>query len=101
VQNLNPLILPTLAKIGSSFFKKGKRMASFTIWHWLVIFFIIAIPAVLIVAVLWWAMRMSKKPSTSPVTVESRLEELFRLRSKDLISLAEYEQQRAAILNNI
>jgi hypothetical protein len=64
-------------------------------------FFIIAIPAVLIVAVLWWAMRMSKKPSTSPVTVESRLEELFRLRSKDLISLAEYEQQRAAILNNI
>jgi predicted MFS family arabinose efflux permease len=76
-------------------------MASFTIWHWLVIFFIIAIPAALIVAVLWWAMRMSKKTAVQPVTVEARLEELFRLRSKDLISLAEYEQQRAAILNGI
>jgi hypothetical protein len=53
------------------------------------------------VAILWWAIRMSKKSATLPVTVESRLEELFRLRSKDLISLAEYEQQRAAILNGI
>jgi hypothetical protein len=46
-------------------------------------------------------MRMSKKSSTPPATVESRLEELFRLRSKGLISLAEYEQQRVAILENI
>jgi predicted MFS family arabinose efflux permease len=76
-------------------------MASFTIWHWVVVFFVIGIPAALIVAILWWAIRMSKKSATLPVTVESRLEELFRLRSKDLISLAEYEQQRAAILNGI
>lgn len=76
-------------------------MGSFSMWHWLVVFFVIGIPAALIVAVLWWAMRMSKKSATPPATVESRLEELFRLRSKGLISLAEYEQQRAAILNNI
>jgi predicted MFS family arabinose efflux permease len=76
-------------------------MASFSIWHWLVVFFVIGIPAALIAATLWWAMRMSKKSATPPVTAESRLEELFRLRSKGLISLAEYEQQRAVILNNI
>jgi predicted MFS family arabinose efflux permease len=76
-------------------------MASFTIWHWLVVFFVIGIPTALIVAVLWWAMRMSKKTAVPPVTVESRLEELFRLRSKGLISLAEYEQQRNAILNGV
>lgn len=76
-------------------------MASFTALHWVVVFFIIGIPVVLIGATLWWAMRLSKKTVVPPVTAESRLEELFRLRSKDLISLAEYEQQRAAILDNI
>jgi predicted MFS family arabinose efflux permease len=76
-------------------------MGAFSIWHWLIIFFAIGIPAALVGAILWWAMRMSKKSSTPPATVESRLEELFRLRSKGLISLAEYEQQRVAILENI
>jgi Zn-dependent membrane protease YugP len=76
-------------------------MGAFSIWHWLIIFILIAIPAALIVGVLWWAMRMSKKSVVPPVSAEARLEELFQLRSKGLISLAEYEQQRTAILTGI
>jgi uncharacterized membrane protein len=76
-------------------------MGAFSIWHWLIIFILIAIPAALIVGVLWWAMRMSKKSAVPTVTAEARLEELFQLRSKGLISLAEYEQQRTAILNGV
>jgi hypothetical protein len=76
-------------------------MASFTVWHWVVVFFAIGIPSALVGATLWWAIRISKKTAVPPVTVESRLEELFRLRSKGLISLAEYEQQRTAILNGV
>jgi uncharacterized membrane protein len=76
-------------------------MAAFSVWHWLIVFLIIGIPAALIAAVLWWAMRMSKKAVVPPVSAEARLEELFQLRSKGLISLAEYEQQRTAILTGI
>lgn len=76
-------------------------MGAFSVWHWLIVFILIAIPTALIVGVLWWAMRMSKKSVVAPVTAEARLEELFRLRSKGLITLAEYEQQRNAILTGV
>jgi hypothetical protein len=82
-------------------------MGSFSIWHWLIIFFVIGVPFAVLGVIVWLIIRASKKAAlpairiASALTPEARLEELFRLRSKGLISLAEYEQQRAVILDNI
>lgn len=82
-------------------------MGSFSIWHWLIIFFVIGIPFAVLGVVVWLIIRATRKAAlparriASALTPEARLEELFSLRSKGLISLAEYEQQRAVILDNI
>ncbi len=86
-------------------------MGNFSIWHWLIVFLVIGIPFAILGIIVWFIIRATRKPalpairigstSTSTLAPEARLEELFRLRSKGLISLAEYEQQRTAILDNI
>lgn len=82
-------------------------MGSFSIWHWLIIFFVIGVPFAVLGVIVWLIIRASKKTAlpairiASALTPEARLEELFLLRTKGLISLAEYEQQRAVILDNI
>jgi hypothetical protein len=82
-------------------------MGSFSIWHWLIILFVIGIPFSILGAIVWLIIRATRKSAlpaariASALTPEARLEELFQLRSKGLISLAEYEQQRAAVLDNI
>ncbi len=82
-------------------------MGTFSIWHWLIIFLVIGIPFAILGTVVWLIIRATRKSAlpairiASALTPEARLEELFNLRSKGLISLAEYEQQRTAILNAI
>ena len=88
-------------------------MGSFSIWHWIIVLFILAIP-VGIGLIIWLIVRASKRPPTvtrstvppaipaSPhSSVEARLQELASLRSKGLITDSEYEQQRSAILHDV
>jgi hypothetical protein len=88
-------------------------MGSFSIWHWIIVLVILAIP-VFIGLTIWLIVRASKRPpavarSTVPPAIEgsprssaeARLQELASLRSKELITDAEYEQQRSAILREV
>lgn len=75
-------------------------MSSFSFWHWLILFFVAAIPIAVIAGSAWLIARASKRATPSPLT-EKRLWELSNLKSKGLISIAEYEQQRAAILRTV
>jgi uncharacterized membrane protein len=75
-------------------------MGSFSIWHWVILLLFVALPIAVIAGIVWLIARAAKraKPSSSS---ESRLWELTNLKSKGLISDAEYEQQRAAILRKV
>jgi hypothetical protein len=86
-------------------------MGSFSIWHWIIVLIILSIP-VGTGLVIWLIVRVARKtaaPSRSTVPVsasprlsaEARLQELASLRSKDLITDAEYEQQRSAALSSV
>ena len=88
-------------------------MGSFSIWHWIIVLFILAIP-VAIGLIIWLIARVSKKPSaatrsTAPPAIadsphssaEARLQELASLRAKGLITDSEHEQQRSAILRDV
>ena len=85
-------------------------MGSFSLWHWVVVLVALGVPATIIGLVFWFIARVSRRanaaaPSQAPATprpsTESRLQELDHLMSKDLISHAEYEKQRSAILQDI
>jgi hypothetical protein len=69
-------------------------------WHWMVVFFVIGIPIAVICGLMWFVLRASKGAMPLRPT-ETRLWELTNLKSKGLITDAEYEQQRAAILRKI
>lgn len=75
-------------------------MGSFSIWHWLILLFFIAVPIAVIAGAVWLIARSSKRVAPSAPT-EKRLWELSSLKSKGLITDAEYEQQRAAILRKV
>ncbi|OOX16360.1 hypothetical protein Xazr_14410 [Xanthomonas campestris pv. azadirachtae] len=86
-------------------------MGSFSIWHWIIVLIVLSIP-VGIGLVIWLIVRAARKPavssrSTIPVSAspqpsaEARLQELASLRSKDLITESEYEQQRSAVLRSV
>jgi hypothetical protein len=88
-------------------------MGSFSIWHWIILLFFVAVPAC-IGLVVWLILRAVKKPAPVPESVsppafpaatdssaEARLLELASLRSKGLITDAEFEQGRAAILGRV
>lgn len=86
-------------------------MGSFSIWHWIIVLIIFSIP-VGIGLVIWLIVRAARKPaapsrSTVPASAslqpsaEARLQELASLRSKDLITDSEYEQQRSAVLRSV
>lgn len=88
-------------------------MGGLSIWHWIIVFFILAIP-VAIGLIIWLIFRAPKRPpsttrSTAPPanpafqhpSAEARLQELASLRSKGLITDSEYEQQRSVILRGV
>lgn len=88
-------------------------MGSFSIWHWIVVLFIVGIPGA-IGLIVWLVVRASKRPvapasvaappplpASASSSVESRLQELTDLKDKGLITDTEYEQQRALILHSI
>lgn len=86
-------------------------MGSFGIWHWIILLIILFIP-VGIGLIIWLIVRAVRKPdapsgsmvpaSTSPLPgAEARLQELASLRSKDLITESEYEQQRSSVIRNV
>jgi hypothetical protein len=71
-----------------------------SIWHWIVVLLVIGIPIAVIGGIMWFVVRTSK--GVAPLrSIETRLWELTNLKSKGLITDAEYEQQRAAILRKI
>ncbi|WP_084590702.1 SHOCT domain-containing protein [Arenimonas metalli] len=88
-------------------------MGSFSIWHWIILLVILSIP-VFIGLVIWLVIRATRKPAAGSVSTtlpaissvehsptEARLLELRSLRSKGLITDAEFEQQRSAILRSV
>jgi hypothetical protein len=86
-------------------------MGGFSLWHWIIVLFILVIPAT-IIGLIWLSVRALKRPVTqasasAPITqspapaVEFRLQELANLKSKGLITDSEYEQQRLTILRAV
>lgn len=95
-------------------FVKGGGMGGLSLWHWIIVFVVLGIPAAFVGLIIWMIVRVRRRPAaTSIPTVsqpgssavrsptEARLQELAGLRSKGLISDFEYEQQRAAILSSV
>ncbi|MCC5091624.1 MULTISPECIES: hypothetical protein [Xanthomonas] len=83
-------------------------MGSFSIWHWLIVLVFFGIIAAVISAIVWLAKRASRKPGASAAgttaalkTTESRLAELDRLKSQQLITDAEYTKRRTRILSDL
>lgn len=88
-------------------------MGIFSIWHWIILIFLLVIPACIGI-VIWLVLRAVKKPapvseSTFPPAMpaatdssaEARLQELASLRSKGLITDSDFEQKRSAILRSV
>ncbi|NZA27800.1 SHOCT domain-containing protein [Luteimonas sp. SJ-92] len=89
-------------------------MGSFDVWHWIVLLFILGVPAAIIGLIVWLVVRASRRPVSaagaaappvgpagSPSSAESRLQELASLRARGLITESEYGQRRTAILDGI
>ena len=86
-------------------------MGSFSIWHLIIVLIVLSIP-VGIGLVIWLIVRAAGKPTAPPgsmvsasafprASAEARLQELASLRSKDLITDSEYDQQRSAVLRSV
>ncbi|MGY0561351.1 SHOCT domain-containing protein [Luteimonas sp. A277] len=89
-------------------------MGGFSLWHWIIVLFVLGILAAIIGLIIWLIVRVTRRPhaatapSTPPaiatassLTVESRLQELANLKSKGLITDSEYEERRSAILQSV
>jgi hypothetical protein len=85
-------------------------MSQFSMWHWVIVLFLAGIPVAVLGLIVWLVVRVSRHPVASAATslpasnrpsVESRLLELNDLKDKQLITDAEYEQQRASILREV
>lgn len=97
-------------------------MGGFSIWHWIIMLFVLGAFAGVAGLIVWLAVRSSRPPKAPPAphappampdppptpvassvgsTIESRLRELDGLKAKGLVTDAEYEQRRAAILASL
>jgi len=74
-------------------------MGSLSLMHWLVV--IVLICVIVLFVKLLLRLLASFPSSRATATAESRLQELERLKSKGLVSAAEYEQQRSSIIRGI
>ncbi|MBD7922927.1 SHOCT domain-containing protein [Xanthomonas sp. CFBP 8703] len=83
-------------------------MGGFSIWHFVILFVVLALP-VLVFAAVWLAMRRDQRAQASQraasppplppaASVEARLRALEALRAQGLIDQAEYERRRQQIL---
>jgi hypothetical protein len=88
-------------------------MGSFSMWHWLVLLLLVAIPAALIGAMVWLMRRLSRRkhgsaerPPTAggkatPAGADARLKRLDALLLAGDITRDEYERQRASIIASV
>lgn len=88
-------------------------MGSFSIWHWLILLLVIAVPVVLIGGLVWLIVHLSRRKFTPmphlppapvgklPESADIRLENLYALLEQGHITRDEYERQRAAIISGI
>ena len=87
-------------------------MFAFSVWHLVILLVVLALP-VLVLAVVWLAMRadrrarMSQRAAAPPpplppaASVEARLRALEALRAQGLIDQAEYAHRREQILADL
>jgi hypothetical protein len=71
-----------------------------------VVLILLAIPVGIAIALVWYFSNRGKPslpglPSQAPKAIEQRLAELDGLRSRNLVSEAEYEEKRSQILSDI
>lgn len=71
-----------------------------------VVLILLAIPVVIAIALVWYFSNRGKPPQPAlppqvPKSIEERLSELDGLRSRNLVSEAEYEEKRSRILGEI
>lgn len=88
-------------------------MGSFSVWHGIIVLFVVLIPAVFVAGIVWLAIHLSrarrdKDGASGPsalsalgVDVETRLARLGQLLAKGQITQEEYERQRAAIIAGV
>jgi len=83
-------------------------MGGFSIWHGIILLLALAIPATLVGLVIWLAVRASGRSARAatqapavPPSTAARLQELAALKSQELITEAEYERKRAALLQDL
>lgn len=88
-------------------------MGSFSIWHWLILLLLLAVPAVLIGGLVWLIVHLSRRKSTSvphapsvpagtlPESEDVRLRKLHTLLEQGHITRDVYERQRAAIISGV
>lgn len=83
-------------------------MGGFSIWHFVILSVVLAVPVVVFAAV-WLAMRRNQRAqaarhvttSPPPPSVEERLRALEALRAQGLVDQAEYERRRQQILADL
>ena len=88
-------------------------MGSFSIWHWLILLLLLAVPVVLIGGLVWLIAHLSRRKPTSmphappapavtpPESEDVRLRKLHALLEQGHITRDEYERQRAAIISGV
>lgn len=87
-------------------------MGGISIWHWIILLAMLAVPVILIGLVVWLVKRSSRPsplqrqaipPPILPMTptVEARLQQLDDLRAKGAITDLEHQRQRAEIIKSV
>lgn len=81
-------------------------MGSSSIWHWLIILFVLGSMMLLVIGAIVWIVRASARRGAAPTaagrpTAAERLAELGTLKAKNLITDAEYSERRKAILSEL
>lgn len=83
-------------------------MGGFSIWHWIILLAVIAIPVVTVFLIVVLVNRSNKPPAIPgapppPIgqSIEARLRDLDALRARGVVTDAEYAERRAAILGSL
>ena len=89
-------------------------MGGFSLWHWIILFLMIAVPALVVGLIVWLIVRLSRRKATTlseridPAMTSStashpdvRLRQLQDLKEQGLVSHTEYEEKRAQILDQV
>lgn len=88
-------------------------MGGLSIWHLLVLMVLLGIPAAIVGGIVWWVAHALRRatargadasprvPAERQPSAASRLKELASLKAGGLITEAEYERRRAAIVDGL